>query len=331
MKNKVLFVVKALVSLAIIAYLLSKTEFTAIFASLISADPLWLLLALVTLYIGKILTGYRWQRLLGAQGINIPLRSLIASVFVGQFFNSFLPTTVGGDAMRAYDTASQSKQTVKSVMSVFADRLIGVFALALLAIFALGVGLLRGEDVSFYVVPVIVVFAMCTFGILLIFDNRLMAFVDALLRRARLGKLADKVKKAYESLYILKDKKDILFIAFVISLLLQINVVLFYYFIGISLRLEVSLLYYFIIVPIALVVLLVPFTINGIGLREGIFVFLLTKLGVATQDAIALSLLSFGLALTQGIVGGIIFGLRGVRLGADPAGNPVPPKQGRDI
>jgi hypothetical protein len=96
-----------------------------------------------------------------------------------------------------------------------------------------------------------------------------------------------------------------------VSILLQINVILFYYFIGVSLDLGVSLLYFSIIVPVALVVLLVPFSINGIGIREGIFVYLLTELGVPTKDAIALSWISFGLMLTQGLIGGVIFAFRG--------------------
>jgi len=314
MRNKVLFFLKALVSFALIWYLLSKTEFAAIYASLTSANPFWLFLSLLTLYIGKVLTSYRWQRLLLAQGIHIPLRKLIASVFVGQFFNSFLPTTVGGDAMRAYDTASQSKESMKSVMSVFSDRLIGVFALALLAVIALIIGLISGEDVSFLILPVIIVFVICSFGVGLIFNDRLVLMVEAILKRIKLTKIATKIRKAYASLAILKDNKRVLIIAFVISLALQINVVLFYYFIGVSLDLGVSILYFFMIVPIALVILLLPFSINGIGLREGVFVFLLTDLGVSSQDAIALSVLSFLLSLTQSILGGIIFALRGINL-----------------
>ena len=314
MKNKVFFFVKALVSIALIWYLLSKTDIAAIYASLLSANPWWLLLSLMTLYIGKVLTSYRWQRLLLAQGIHIPLRSLIASVFVGQFFNSFLPTTVGGDAMRAYDTASQSKESMKSVMSVFSDRLIGVFALALLAVIAVIIGILIGEDVSFYVLPVIIVFTICSFGVWMIFDDRLVIQLEKILLRIKLDKIARKFVKAYASLSILKDKKRVLLIAFLISIALQINVVLFYYFIGVALDIKVSLLYYFMIVPIMLVVLLLPFSINGIGLREGVFVYLLTGLGVASQDAIALSVLSFLLTLTQSILGGIIFALRGINM-----------------
>jgi uncharacterized membrane protein YbhN (UPF0104 family) len=300
MKNYLIFFCKAVVSIALIWYLLSITEFSSVYESLRSAIPFWLLLSFITLIIGKILTSYRWQVLLKAQDIEIPLRFLIASVFVGQFFNSFLPTTVGGDAMRAYDTAAQSKESTKSVMSVFADRLM--------------VGYISGQDVSFYVIPVLLVFFLCSFGMLLIFNDRLVVILDRVLRSIRLSKLAAKLDDAYQSIHILKDEPRVLLIAFLVSILLQINVILFYYFIGVSLDLGVSFLYFSMIVPVASIVLLVPFSINGIGIREGIFVYLLTELGVHTKDAIALSWISFGLMLTQGIIGGIIFALRGVNL-----------------
>jgi uncharacterized protein (TIRG00374 family) len=312
MKNYLLFFGKAVVSIALLWYLLSITEFSIVFASLRSAAPFWLLLSFITLLIGKILTSYRWQILLKVQNIEIPLRFLIASVFVGQFFNSFLPTTVGGDAMRASDTSSQSKESTKSVMSVFADRLIGVFALVILALFALIVGYLNGQDVSFYVVPVLLVFFLCSLVLLMVINTRLVGILDRVLQYLRLPKIATKLDEAYQSIHLIIDEPRTLMIAFLVSLLLQVNVILFYYFIGISLDLGVSFLYFSMIVPVALVVLLVPFSINGIGIREGIFVYLLTELGVQTKDAIALSWISFGLMLTQGLIGGIIFAFRGV-------------------
>jgi glycosyltransferase 2 family protein len=313
-KNILLFIVKAVVSLSILLYLLSRTELSLVYSSLVSAEPLWLVLAFFMLYIGKVITAYRWQGLLAAQGVKIPLRTLIASVFVGQFFNSFLPTTVGGDVVRAYDTAVHSKESMKSAISVFADRLIGVFALTLLAFLALAAGYLRGDEVGFYVVPVLVVFSMSSFGMLLIYIDWLAELNDKILRLIRMNSVADQLKKAYQSLHLLKDKPSVMINALVSSILLQINVILFYYFIGVSLDIGVSLLYFSMIVPIALVVLLVPFSINGIGIREGVFVFLLTSLGVESKDAIALSLISFGLTLTQGVIGGVIFALRGVSI-----------------
>lgn len=313
-KNTLLFIVKALVSLSLLVFLLSRTELSRVYATMVSARLLWLVLAFLMLYIGKVITAYRWQGLLKAQAVNIPLKSLIASVFVGQFFNSFLPTTVGGDVVRAYDTAAHSKESLKSAISVFADRLIGVFALTLLAFLALAVGYLRGEEVGFYALPVFIVFAMSAFGMLLIYIKWLAVLNDRLLRILGLNSIADQLEKAYHSLHLFKDRPGVMFAALGSSILLQVNVVLFYYFISLSLNLDVSVLYFFMIVPIALVVLLIPFSINGIGIREGVFVFLLTSLGVEAKDAIALSLISFGLTLTQGVIGGVIFALRGVHI-----------------
>lgn len=326
MKNLLSFILKAIVSIALIWYLLSITEFSAVFASLTSASPFWLLLSFITLILGKIITSYRWQVLLKAQEIDIPLRFLIGSVFVGQFFNSFLPTTIGGDAMRAYDTATMSKDSTKSVVSVFADRLIGVFALAVLALFALGIGYVSGQDVSFYVIPVLLVFFLCSFAMLLVFNARLLALLNHFLLIIRLEKVASKLEEAYLSISILRKDPRVLLIAFLASLVLQFNVILFYFFIGVSLDLGVSFLYFAMIVPVVLVVLLVPFSINGIGIREGIFVYLLTGLGVQTKDAIAFSWISFGLILTQGIIGGIIFALRGINLGQSKADSSISQK-----
>jgi hypothetical protein len=221
---------------------------------------------------------------------------------------------VGGDASRAYDVATYSKEAASSVTSVLMDRLIGVFALSLLSVISLLVGYQMGEDVSFYIFPVVIVFSICTASLVLIFNASFVARVNGILRRFHLVKMAKQIDLASLSLRQLSQQKVVLLLAFLISVALQINVVLFYYLISVSLHIDVSLLYYFMIVTIALVVLLVPFSINGIGVREGIFVYLLSELGVASQDAIALSWISFGLILPQGLTGGIILALRGLKL-----------------
>jgi uncharacterized protein (TIRG00374 family) len=314
MKGKFSLILKAFVSIALIIYLLSQTEYTAIYYSLISASPIYLFLALLTLFLGKILSGYRWQILLIAQDIKIPLRTLIGSLFVGQFFNSFLPTTIGGDAIRAYDTAVESKESAKAVTSVFMDRFIGVLALVTLAVIAVPIAMIMGEDVSYYYVSVLIVGLLCLVGMVVVLNNSLVKIIAEYLQKLNLSRIADQVKKIYRSIQEMKGDAATLWTAFGISLLLQINVVVFHYLISLSLDLDVSIIYFFIIVPVALTILIVPFSINGIGLREGVFVFLLAGIGVAASEAIAFSLISFILVLTQAVIGGIIFALRGVKI-----------------
>lgn len=314
MRKRLLFVVKLLVSSLLIWYLFTQADLSGVLSSMVKADAFWLAGALLTIYIGKVFTGYRWQVLLAAQGVHIPLRTLIASVFVGQFFNNFLPTTFGGDAARAYDTAAYSKQPAKSLTSLFLDRLIGVLALAVLALVGLLAGLLTRQDVLFYVGPVLGVFIFCAgiFGV--VFTPAAAKLFERLLEKTGLRKAAGMVREISGSMDQIRRDRKVLLIAFLVSLALQINVVLFYYMTGRALAVRVTMLYFFILVPIALVISTIPFSINGIGLREGIFVFLLNQLAVPAETAIALSLLSFGLLLTQGIFGGVIFALRGTNL-----------------
>lgn len=310
MKKHLWFVVRSAVSIAVLWYLFSKTEFSAVFESMGSASAFWLFMSFLLLGIGKLLTGYRWKVLLTAQGVDVPLRTLIASLFVGQFFNSFLPTNVGGDAVRALDLAQYSKQGAKSLTSVVADRFIGVVALVAFGVGALLIALGIGQDVTVFVWPIIISVLLCILAAVIIFNSFLSNLTEQLLNRVGMKKISSKIRKMHESFQMLRGRRTLL-VTFLISLALQANVITHYYFISLSLHSDISLLYYCLIIPIVLIVLLLPISINGIGLREGIFVFLLSGLGMTSPDAIALSWIAFAMAFSQGIIGGIIFALRG--------------------
>lgn len=314
MKKKLVSLLKFVISLFLLWYVLSRTDLAAIGQSLKSVEWGWIFWAYILLNLGKFLTGYRWQRLLKAYGVDIPLLTLMASLYVGQFFNSFLPSTIGGDAIRAYDTANYSDETAKALTAVFLDRLIGMSALAFLGVLALIAGMLLQESVTQFLWLVLLAFAACVIALVVIFNSTLADRFDALLRRLGMAKIARKVDMAYTAVLSLKSQKGVLLNAFFLSILLQINVVLYYYFVGLSLDIGIPLIFFFIVIPIILVILLVPFSINGIGLREGAYVFFLGSLGAATEDAVALSWLAFGLILSQGLVGGVIFALRGMEI-----------------
>ena len=73
---------------------------------------------------------WKWQIILRADNVHVPLPRLVASYLVGTFFNIFLPSSIGGDAYRIYDVARDSGRSASSFSSVLADRLSGFLALA---------------------------------------------------------------------------------------------------------------------------------------------------------------------------------------------------------
>ncbi len=109
--------------------------------------------------------------------------------------------------------------------------------------------------------------------------------------------------------------------AFLISLLLQTNVVTFYYLIGRAMGFTIPYSAYFLIVPVAIVVMMLPLSINGIGIREGVFVLLLSTFGATSAESVAFAWTEHGLTLCYGIVGGIVFLLRKSRAIPQPLAN----------
>lgn len=315
LRNSLYLLGRIIISTALMWYLLSKVDLNAIYSSILTVNPLWLILAFSSNILGKFISGYRWQVLLAAQDVRIPLKKLISSLFVGGFFNNLLPTTVGGDAVRAYDIAVYSGKSLRSnVATVIAERVSGVFALSLLGMLALVFGLWKGADVSSYAVSILGILILSLLAVITLCTSAIVPTIVRMLHWLGLTRFGDELTMGFETFQVLKDKRLTLMIVFTLSLFLQINVMLHYYLISLSMNLNISPLYFFIIIPIALVVMLFPFSINGIGLRENIYVLLLSGIGVLATDAVALSWLAFGLLILQGVVGGIILVLGGMKI-----------------
>jgi uncharacterized membrane protein YbhN (UPF0104 family) len=89
--------------------------------------------------------------------------------------------------------------------------------------------------------------------------------------------------------------------------LLQLNVILYYFLIGLALHLNIQFIDYFIFIPIVLVIQIIPITINGLGLREGSYIEIFKFYGISPQAAVSFSLVDVGFNLVLGLIGGIIY------------------------
>ena len=78
------------------------------------------------------------------------------------------------------------------------------------------------------------------------------------------------------------------------------------FFLAQALDIQVSLMYLFFVVPITFLLTMLP-SINGLGVREGGFVFLLGKIGVTEAAAISLSFTTILIPMVISIAGGILF------------------------
>lgn len=314
-KNTKKFAIKCLVSGLLLLYLLYRADFSAIWDALKTASPVWVLVAFCLHPIGFWLTAIRWKMLLAARGAQLSTWYLVRSVLLGIFFNNFLPSTVGGDVYRAYDTAAQVGSKTESMTVVVVERLTGIFALGVFALFALVFGFSHFGNIP--IIWLALVGLLAVFILFLLSMNHTVAkTVKAIFEHPELVKIPflpkvqRKLKQIYDALCVYKRNRRVMIIAFIVALFLQINVILHYYLIAHALALSVPVMYFFLIIPVVTVVLMVPVFINGIGGREAAFILLLGAFGVTSSQAIAFSWVAFGMILIQGIAGGIVYALR---------------------
>ncbi|MBE0476058.1 MAG: flippase-like domain-containing protein [Coriobacteriia bacterium] len=126
-------VLRALLSAALLAFVLSHVELTAVSGALRSLDTPWLLASAAAVYAAVALSAFKWGVLLRARGRPLRLLRLTRHYLVGLFFNNFLPTSVGGDVVRAWDAGRDLDDAAEAAASVVAERLIASVALALTA------------------------------------------------------------------------------------------------------------------------------------------------------------------------------------------------------
>lgn len=309
--SKVIWFAKIGFSIGLILWLVSTAGLPQIVTTISGVDLAPLGLAAVLALLGPALIGARWRVVLRARGVAAPYGALVRSSFIASFFvRQFLPSSIGGDALRVYDAWRLGASRSVALVSVGVDRFCGMAVMLLFATVAgltvrtllerwpleLG-GVLAVTGVVFLSVAWLL-FVPHTGPI-----DRLVAWSAARLPAAPGAKL----EALWAVLTAYRGKTAVIAQGLSWSVLLQINVVLFFSLIGWSLRLPISLAEYFVIVPLAWLVMLLPVSINGIGLREAIYVVLLGASGATEAQAIAFAWLEYAVMLAFGVVGAVLF------------------------
>jgi glycosyltransferase 2 family protein len=313
-KNRkiILLVLRLAISITLIIILI-KTQLKDLdlaVETLKSASKSLLLLAFFTHLVGIWITAERWRILLRTQNIGLGIGTLSVTVLIGFFFSNFLPTTIGGDFYRIYDSSKRAGTTVEKAASVIlVERLSGVVSAATYAIIALFLGFTAIGEQS-VIIPIVIFFAISIIvGFFII--NPSVLRLNRLVDRVRfLQKIRERLKNIYDTLKTFKKFKLVLLLALFYSFALQFMVILNYYFAARSLGIGLGLVVYIFIVPVVAVIAMLPISIGGIGLRENSLVFILVAMGVINEKAALFSLIIFAMWIALGALGGIAYIIR---------------------
>lgn len=295
------------------AYVLWKIDVRQTIEILGGTSLGWFLLAMAITLVTTWPMALRWKWLLDAKGIHERLRWLTRAYFVSYAASQVLPTAVGGDAARIFETARRHPGNTGTIAgSVVLERAIGGAATLLLA--AIGLALAIGEydiDVYLWVEGIFVVLTIV--GGFVIFSRRLrgrLRWLAPLLRRLRIER---PVRALYEGMHGYRDHVGAILAVFALSLVVQIVRILSIWMCGEALGVDLSPRPYFVLGPLLFLVMLVPFTINGLAVREAFFVSFMTRLDVSADAAAATGFLFFVTTLGLALPGAAIIAWEAIR------------------
>ena len=292
--------------LLVILFKLNKIDLSALVNDIKCADKLFLTLSFLVLFLTYLLGFLRWQMLLKAVEINIPLKKLISSFSGGIFFSIFLPSTIGGDLVRTADLAAHTNKAKQVIATVFLDRLSGYIGLVFVVLPAVlfGSDLIRDKVIFSSVVMIVSVLVAV---LLLLFNNSIYSRITKFLSLPGAGKTREMIKDMHREIHVFRNHKKMIISNLVLSFVIQLIYPVSVYLIGISLGIKINFIYFFIFLPIISAITLLPIAIGGLGLREGLYVVYFAKAGVIKQLALAMSLLSFSFVVIFGAIGGVIY------------------------
>jgi uncharacterized protein (TIRG00374 family) len=307
MRSRFTNLLRVAVSLAGIVAIALTQDLHQVVQLLSSLDWWPFVVSLFLFLVGSFVRSYRWGSLVWALGIEASWARLTGLFFVGTFYNLFLPTGLGGDAVKMYELSRDDGDTASAVSSVLVDRFLGLFVL-----FAMALLVLAGshELVSRDVRAVIVVgFLACLLGVVLVLQR---TWIEACGRRLGLDRLLGRFKvlrQLYDSIHLYGAAA--LLRATAASVVWNLLLILVYYLLGTSVGIDLSIGYYLLFVPVISVLLVVP-SVGGLGIREGATVLLFSRVGVSEAQALALALAYDVLLVASALIGGFVYITQGV-------------------
>jgi uncharacterized protein (TIRG00374 family) len=257
---------------------------------------------------------WRWQLLLACRGIHEPLRWLTSLYFIGYAAGQVLPTGIGGDALRIVEHARRRPTRRGEVAgAVLMERVIGaagVLVMVAVGLFA-AIGRYDGVQVLIWIELVCVAFVGA--GFVLLFSLRVrrhLGFLAGVTRKLRIERPA---RALYEAMHAYRYGPRAIGVVLVVTVVMQFLRIVSIWLCGEAVGLDLSVIVYVILGPLLFLVMMVPFTINGLGVREAFFIAFLGRFGVDADAAFATGFLFYGISIAASAPGASILLWRSAR------------------
>lgn len=286
--KKTLF--KLIVSFTLFTIILLNIDKEILLTNLSKVNMWYVPLIIILIILNYVVSSFRWKQLLIFKNSEkVSLQYLINLYFIGSFFNNLMPTSIGGDVYKVVKLGKKIDSNVNAFSATFMERFTGVLVLILISLVSMY------NQIGVYVFPMIFLFIL---GIWL-----------GLLVLKFLGGKFKFFTKIHESLSVYKNSKNIVVMALLSSLLVQLIAIFSQYFVFSSLDVSVSIAYAMLVLPfITLMGFFIP-SLNGIGVQDALYISMFGFVGVPAEVCLSASILYHMFRMFVSLIGGVLYAM----------------------
>jgi len=282
-------ILKILVTTLLFVLIFDKVDINSTIMMLKTIAPSFFIIALLVMIVEVLIANFRWKIVLKQLGSNITFYKALRYLWIGVFFNQALPSSIGGDAVRGYYLCKNENYSLSdATIGVLLDRVMGLLGLVLLVI--LTIPLIFESTITVltkWTILSIIFFALLAIILSLIIDLIPNKFSQLKIING-LVKFSTKGREVLFSYYGL--------IAVILSIIIHLTFVFAAWLLAYGMGLDIPFIGMLLIVPITNLLIALPISIAGWGIREGLFITGLGYLNVSSDAALALSIL-YGLLM----------------------------------
>jgi uncharacterized protein (TIRG00374 family) len=283
-RRRLWFWLRLLSVVAILWWVIAHSGRERIAHALLSADPAWLLAALVVFFLSIVAGAYQWHLLLRIQGIEFGFMACFRSYYSGMFLNNFLPGTVGGDALRVYDVHQREGSFGRAAASTLLDRLMGFSALSFFSLVALAVEFrqraLPAGLLQHLMQAVLAVSLAFVAMLLLLLSRRLSGALRVVIRALGMERLGNLHAKIEEALTAYKARWGSIGAVFLVACAVQLMRISVSAFSAWALHLSIAPVFFFAFIPLIALTGVLPLNVGGWGVPQGLGAYLYALPGV---------------------------------------------------
>ena len=301
---------RVLISVVLLAILFSfkQVDVPGLINEVKKADKAFLALSFLVFLLIYILGLLRWQMLLRAIKVKLPLKRVVTSFSGGLFFSLFLPSSIGGDVARSIDLSRHTQKPKEIVATVLLDRLSGYVGLVIVVLIAMVPGYsMVGKD-PVVLVSIGLIIAMLALILLVLFNRFAYNKIVKLLRKPSAGKIRTALNSLLQEIHYFRRHKMVMFYNLLLSVVIQILGPAVFYMTSLAIGTpKINPVYFFIFGPIISAITLLPISLGGFGLRENTAVIFFAKAGLNGNSAAAIAFLNSIFIFIAGAIGGLIY------------------------